>query len=216
MRKKIIIVGTGGLAREFTDFFYNQIDIIGYSAKDKEEYYEYCLDNTGAIFFNENITPSIVGTDKVVIAVGSPELKYKVYKDLSSKGFLFPSFIHNLSNISRACYINDYQGVIISPNVTITTDVDIGRLTYINTACSIGHDVKLGNFCQLNGGQIGGNTTIGNYCLIGSGSTIIEKRTIGNNVLVGSGSVVMTDIQDNVTIIGNPAKVFGFRKPIDD
>jgi UDP-perosamine 4-acetyltransferase len=216
MRKKIVIIGTGGLAREFTDFFYDQIDIIGYSSKDKNEYDEYNLKYYGGKFFNEDITPDTVGTNMAVIAIGILELKHKIYKDLFTKGFMFPSFIHNLSYISRTSYINIYDGIIISPNVIISTDVEIKKMTYINTTCSIGHDVKIGNFCQLNGGQIGGNTIIGNDCFIGSGTTIIEKRIIGNNVFIGSGSTVMTNIQDNVNIMGNPAKVYNFRKPIDD
>lgn len=212
MKRDIIIVGTGGLAREFSDFFSEQINILGYSSKNDKEFYSYGL--SGDLYTEDDISPNIVGTDMAVIAIGDPRTKYMIWKSLRQKGFIFPYFIHKSCNISSSLKIS--EGVIISPNSIISTNVNIGKLTYINTTCAIGHDVKIGGFCQLNGGQIGGNTKIGDFCLIGSGSTIIEKRIIGNNVLVCSGSVVMTNFDDNVTIMGNIAKVSGFRKKIDE
>lgn len=42
---------------------------------------------------------------------------------------------------------------------------------------------------------------------IGSNVTILGGVTIGENALVGAGSVVTRDVPDNVTVIGNPARI---------
>jgi acetyltransferase-like isoleucine patch superfamily enzyme len=42
---------------------------------------------------------------------------------------------------------------------------------------------------------------------IGSGSTILCNVTIGENALIGAGSVVITDVEPNTIVAGNPARV---------
>ena len=36
---------------------------------------------------------------------------------------------------------------------------------------------------------------------------IIAPRKIGNNVTTGAGSIVTKDINDNLKVVGNPAKI---------
>src|SRR5699024_9617813 len=49
--------------------------------------------------------------------------------------------------------------------------------------------------------------TVGNNVWIGGSAIINTGVTIGDNVVVASGSVVTKDIEDNVVLRGNPAKV---------
>lgn len=48
---------------------------------------------------------------------------------------------------------------------------------------------------------------IGENCYIGAGAIIWGDIHIGNNVKIGAGSVVITDIPDNSTAVGVPAKI---------
>lgn len=207
MIKKVVIIGTGGLAREFTDWFYDQIRIVGYSSNNESEFCDYCLPEK---FFGNKITPEMVGTNYAVIAIGTPSIKEKIYRELASAGFYFPNFIHPSSIIAQTSIINP-PGVIIFPQCIISSDVVLDSFSYVNFQCGIGHDVNIGEFVQINPGtQIGGHTKIGMGTLVGSGSTIIQKINVGNNVNIGSGSTVFTDIPDNVTVMGNPSKVLKF------
>ena len=57
--KKILVFGTGGLAREFADFFSRQVDIIGFSSKDNSEFTQFNLPGDffeGDIYFGFNIS----------------------------------------------------------------------------------------------------------------------------------------------------------------
>jgi acetyltransferase-like isoleucine patch superfamily enzyme len=56
------------------------------------------------------------------------------------------------------------------------------------------------------GTVIGGSTEIGDNCYLGIGCMIKNKVKIGNNVTVGMGAVVLKDIPDGETWIGNPAR----------
>lgn len=52
-----------------------------------------------------------------------------------------------------------------------------------------------------------GKVKIGNNVFIGFNSTILKGVTIGNNVIIGANSLVNKDVEDNVVVAGNPAKV---------
>jgi acetyltransferase-like isoleucine patch superfamily enzyme len=43
-------------------------------------------------------------------------------------------------------------------------------------------------------------------CLIGAGAVILDKLSICNNVIIGAGSVVIRDINDAGTYVGNPIR----------
>ena len=58
----------------------------------------------------------------------------------------------------------------------------------------------------------GGYPEIGDNVIIYTGAKIIGNIKIGNNVIIGANSVVVSDIQDNVTVAGVPAKIVKERK----
>lgn len=57
---------------------------------------------------------------------------------------------------------------------------------------------------------------VGENAKIGAGAVILPGVKIGRNVLVGAGSVVTRDIEDNVVVAGNPAKVIKSISEIKD
>ena len=101
--------------------------------------------------------------------------------------------IHSGCNIVRGTSEND---------VTV-----IGEGSKIDYNVHIAHNVKIGKHCLIVAGSIiGGSTEIGDNCYIGIGAMIKNKLKIGNNVTIGMGSVVICDIPDGETWVGNPAK----------
>lgn len=197
----VIIVGTGGLARELTSFFEDNLTISGYVSVNAEEHQKFQL--PGRVY-SDDITPDKAGTDKCVIAIGNPGLKEKMAENLEKRGFKFPCLIHP-SAVTGTTKFND--GVIISPNCTIGSDNAFGRFVYLNYMVGVGHDCVIGDYVQINpGAQIGGSTTIGNNVLVGSNATIREKLRVEDNSTIGFGSVVFNKIREGMTVIGNPAK----------
>ena len=200
--RSVVVIGTGGLAREFTAWSVGFFDIIAYSSNNPTEHSEFSLPGT---FFDADITPETVGTDLAIIAIGAPAVKARLYEKLAMLGFQFPSFIH------PTCVVSDLvdlgEGVIVSPNCVIGPNVSLGTLVYVNYACGIGHDATIGSFTQINpGAQFGGGAKIGEGVLVGSGSTILQKITVGDKASIGSGSVVFSRVDPGSTVMGNPAR----------
>ena len=53
----------------------------------------------------------------------------------------------------------------------------------------------------------GGRPTLGDDVEIYTGATVFGGVRIGNNVTIGAGAVVFTDVPDNCTAVGNPARI---------
>lgn len=108
-------------------------------------------------------------------------------------------------------------GVTIEDNVEIGSNVSIDHGTLVDTVIGegtkidnlthISHNDRIGKHCQINAlVVICGSVTIDAYSHIAPHSCIREGLSIGHHVLVGMGSVVTKDIDDNLVVMGIPAK----------
>lgn len=112
----------------------------------------------------------------------------------------------------------DY-GVFISPNAKI----GIGLKMPHPTGIVIGNKVKIGNnvtiFQQvtLGGARIGDAQKdlypeVGDDTVLFAGAKIIGKIKVGKSCVVGANAVVIDDVPDHSTVVGNPAKVIDPKK----
>jgi len=99
------------------------------------------------------------------------------------------------------------DGACLSPFVTLTSNIRIGRCFHANLYAYVEHDCVIGDFVTFApGAKVNGNVTIGDHAYIGSGAIIRQSITIGAGAVVGMGAVVTRDVPPGVTVVGNPAK----------
>ena len=92
--------------------------------------------------------------------------------------------------------------------VTIHANVEIGRGVLLQPYSSIGHDSKIGNYSVMGSYSApGGESIFGSKVYIGMHATLKEKLSIGDGAIVGMGAVVYKDVEPDMTVIGNPARV---------
>lgn len=103
------------------------------------------------------------------------------------------------------------DNVEIGPYSTIrrsalgSTFIEIG--TKIGSYCNIGHNCFIGRNCLLTSNVIiAGSSTIQDNVFIGIGALIRNNVIIGKKAIVGLGAVVVKNIPENETWVGNPAK----------
>ena len=93
----------------------------------------------------------------------------------------------------------------ILPGMLDDTVIDDG--TKISSQVYIGSGMKIGKNCDITGQTFfGGMSILEDNVYVAPGSTIRNKVRIGKNAFVGMGSVVVNDILEDTTVIGNPAK----------
>ena len=101
---------------------------------------------------------------------------------------------------------------VISEHVTIQRPFEekktvIGSDNIIMAHSHIGHDVYIGDGCEIcTGTIIGGFTTIKDNVKLKLGVTVRNRIEIGVGATIGQGSNVTKDVYGNAVVYGNPAK----------
>ncbi len=99
------------------------------------------------------------------------------------------------------------EGACLSPFVTLTANIRIGRCFHANLYSYVEHDCVIGDFVTFApGAKCNGNVRIGDRAYIGSGAVIRQGVVIGPDAVVGMGAVVTRDVPEGETFAGNPAR----------
>lgn len=73
--------------------------------------------------------------------------------------------------------------------------------------CVIGHDAKIGDYSHIGAHCfMGGFSQIEEFVVMHPGSRLLPKKKIQKNSIIGAGSVVLTNVKENITMLGIPAK----------
>ena len=100
------------------------------------------------------------------------------------------------------------EGTVIFAGAVVQPDVVVGRHCIVNTNAAIDHDCILGDYVHLAPGTcLAGNVSVGEGAVLGAGGVGIIGITIGRWSVLGAGAVATTNIPDNVTAVGVPARV---------
>ncbi len=125
-------------------------------------------------------------------------------------------FFYNHKMYFLARYIS--QRAVKKTNIEIHPGAQIGRRFFIDhgTGVVIGETAVIGDDCTIYQGVTLGGTgkdhgkrhpTLGNNVLIGCGAKVLGPFKIGDNSNVAAGSVVLSEIPENATAVGSPARV---------
>lgn len=143
---------------------------------------------------------------RFITAVGDPHLKER-FSIMAIRSGLIPCEGIVPQSVIFALDSSIGDNSIICPNAFVTTRVKIGYGCVVHYNCSIGHDTVIGDYSTiLPGANISGNVNIGKYVVVGSNACIREKLHIADNVFIGMGSVVVKDILEPGTYVGNPLR----------
>jgi sugar O-acyltransferase (sialic acid O-acetyltransferase NeuD family) len=113
--------------------------------------------------------------------------------------------IHPAAIISASARIG--AGTLISAGVVVQMDAVVGRYCTLNTACTVDHDNVLEDGVNIApGAHLAGGVRVGDGAFIGIGATIKGWLRVGARATVGAGAVVLREVPDGVTVVGNPAR----------
>jgi sugar O-acyltransferase (sialic acid O-acetyltransferase NeuD family) len=147
--------------------------------------------------------------ENAVIAVGNNIIRKKMSIRASAKVWI--NIIHPFAIVSKNVYIG--EGTVIMAGVVIQTGVKIGKHSIVNTGACIDHDCLLDDFTHVSPNvTLSGGVHVGEGSHIGVGACVIPGIKIGKWVTIGAGTVVISDIPDFATAVGNPARIIKLNK----
>ena len=204
----MIIAGAKGHAIEVLELFSKKEILKGICFFDD-------ISSTNTLFDQFKILKSLESVSeyfkthdsKFVLGIGNPKLRLLISNKLQNHGGQLTSIISKSAKIG-SYNVNLSLGLNIMNFVLISNNSTIGKGSLINTRASIHHDVQIGEFCEISpNAELLGGVSIGDYSSVGANATILPNISIGRNVKIGAGAVVTSDLPDNCTAVGVPAKI---------
>ncbi len=213
MRKKIIILGTGGNCIDILDTI-NEINRI--SRRKRYECVGFLDDDPsrlGADFHGIKVLGPLSAAHSYddcyfVNGIGSP-YNFWCKEDIIAQTAVpldyFETIVHPSASISAMSSIGN--GTVIFQNVAVTSDVRIGKHVIILPNSVINHHDVIEDYCCVAAGAcVSGNVEIDKSCYIGTNSAIKGNVKIGPYCLVGMGSIVLNDVPEGSVVVGSPAR----------
>ncbi|MEX1017275.1 MAG: NeuD/PglB/VioB family sugar acetyltransferase [Phycisphaeraceae bacterium] len=147
-------------------------------------------------------------TVRLVNGIGSvalPATRQQVYERFTGEGYQFETLVHPSATVADSAQLG--PGVQIMASATIQPGARLGQNVLVNTAASIDHDCVIGDHVHIAPGvTLSGNVTVGSTSHLGTGATVVQGICLGERVLVGAGAVVVRQIENDVTVMGVPAR----------
>ncbi|MBL4860244.1 MAG: NeuD/PglB/VioB family sugar acetyltransferase [Acinetobacter sp.] len=158
------------------------------------------------VFLNES------ASDKFVqIAIANSRVRENIAHRVEADGIGLWSISAN--NVLLMDEVQIAEGSALSPFVSITSNIKIGKCFHANLYSYVEHDCVIGDFVTFAPGvKCNGNIHIHDHAYIGAGAMIKQGTPdqpliIGEGAVVGMGAVVTKSVPAGATVVGNPARI---------
>ena len=202
MKEKLIIIGAGGHSKSVVDAINQEIyQIEGFLDDNK----------TGIHIGYPIIGKKLEDIDnyknyKYFVAIGDIGARKMWFETLQKHDVEIINIIDKTALISSSSKIG--IGNFIGKYSIVNADAIIGNNNVINTKALVEHECIVGNHTHLSTNSvINGNVVIKDCVFLGSCSVCIGQLTVGENSIIGAGSVIISDVEDDVTVVGVPGRV---------
>lgn len=146
----------------------------------------------------------------IVLAVANSSIREALAQRCQAAGI--DQLSVQAANVVRMDSITLGEGAVLTPFVTLTSNIHIGRYFHANIYSYVAHDCVIGDFVTFAPRVMcNGNVHIEDHAYIGTGA-ILKQGTpdkplvIGRGAVVGMGAVVTKSVPAGVTVVGNPAR----------
>lgn len=142
----------------------------------------------------------------VIVAIGNNSVRHSKLTALASAAAPVVTLIHPMAIVSQYACVG--FGSVIFAGAVVNADAKVGIGAILNTGCSVDHDCVLGESVHISpGARLAGGVRVGDRSWVGIGASVRQLVRIGSNVVVGAGAAVVSEVPDDVVVVGVPAKV---------
>eukprot|EP01100_Stratorugosa_tubuloviscum_P014768 TRINITY_DN8070_c0_g1_i1.p1 TRINITY_DN8070_c0_g1~~TRINITY_DN8070_c0_g1_i1.p1 ORF type:complete len:209 (-),score=72.01 TRINITY_DN8070_c0_g1_i1:28-654(-) len=198
------IIGSGGHSKVIIDtirIIYSNEELIIFDSDKNKVGKVFC--GIEIVSIEEILLYANSGNFRFIIAIGNNKVRERISKEFTTLNWL--TIAHPRAYISENVSLG--IGTVVFAGAIIQPGSIIGDHVIINTAASVDHDCKIENYCQIApGAHLCGNVHCKHGSFIGAGAVIKQGIEIGCFSMIGIGAAVVSDIADELVVVGVPAK----------
>lgn len=204
----ILIVGTDAEARIALEIA-DQLDVLvfGFLTEEPEEVSKEINDILVVAELGKKDADTLLNDAnvKVVIAATKPQDRRDLAEALKGTKPEVITFVHPTSTVSQHARLE--KGCLVNAHTSIAPNVLIGEHTYLGAHVSIDVDTEIGDYCTINDGvRIGRGCFVEEEAYLGHGAVIFPGVKVGHKAMVAAGAVVLQDVPEEASVVGNPAQ----------
>ncbi|MBQ4819548.1 NeuD/PglB/VioB family sugar acetyltransferase [Aquimarina sp. MMG016] len=149
----------------------------------------------------------------VYCPIGVNAVRVEYLSTLKKEGYGIPSFLHHTVSIAPDVTIG--EAVYMLAGNIVMPHTNIGNYIMINMDSTIAHHVTLEDGVFMSSGvNIGALINVRENAYVGMGVTAMTGvKEIGRDTLIGAGTVIIKDVPEYTTVVGNPARVIKTKQP---
>ncbi|MDW7690304.1 NeuD/PglB/VioB family sugar acetyltransferase [Flammeovirgaceae bacterium SG7u.111] len=208
MENPVIILGASGIGKVAQDIF-NSRDIIVYCFLDDDKSLHNTEINEVSVLgstSDDGFLKYIGKKCEAFVAIEERSDRADVVKMLNTRRKVMPvNAIHANADISESAILG--YGNFINAGAVVNASATLGNHIIIHSLALVEYDAVISDFVQIGArATVGARVEVGEGALIGAGAIITSGVKIGKNASVAPGSLVMTDVEEETTVFGIPAK----------
>lgn len=139
------------------------------------------------------------------IAIGANARRGELAAQCEALGLVLATVVHPAAVVSADAVLA--PGCFVAATAVVATGARIGLAGIVNHGASVDHDGELGRAVHIGpGARLGGNVHVGDEAWIGLGAAVRHGQRVGRGAIVGAGAVVVADVAEHTTVVGNPAR----------
>ncbi|MGE4506738.1 MAG: acetyltransferase [Desulfovibrionaceae bacterium] len=208
MNAPVVVIGSGGHAKVLVDALrLAGKTIIGLTDADPGRKGSLVL---GYPVLGGDEALAAYGPDDILLVNGvggarSMAARRAVYERLRARGFRFAPVVHPAAWVSGDATLA--QGAQVMAGAVIQPGARVEENAIVNTRASVDHDCRVGAHSQVAPGAVlCGAVEVGPGSLVGAGATVRQNVRIGRGCVIGAGAAVTSDVADEQTVWGVPAR----------
>lgn len=208
MKTPLILIGGGGHCKSVIDVIESteQYEIVG--ILDKPELVGQDILGYKVIGSDDDIAKFHEKGASFLITVGqikSCTVRIKIATKIAHLGGSLATVVSPFARVSPWASLG--KGVVVMHHALVNASAVVKDHCIINNGALVEHDAYVDEFCHVSTHAVlNGNVSLGKGCFIGSNSVIAHGVKLMSNAVVGAGSVVIRNVDQNIIVIGNPAR----------
>ena len=195
MRKKLLILGAGGLGREVASWAWDAAERgaewvpVGF-LDDSPGAMSGCFAGLPWLGDLAGYRPS--ADTLVVVAVGSPGVRRRIQEQVLRRGGCLASVIHPTAWAARGARLG--TGVVLAPYSVVSANASVGDGVVLNVHAVVQHDASVGGWSQLNThADVGGGAVLGEEVLVKTGGIVRPRVRVPDRCVVEAGAIFPED-----------------------